>query len=345
MTAAIRPLFPPTIDSTILSTFRACPQKAFRQYIEHWKPKSESVHLVAGKAFASGLEASREAFYINGMGQEDAEGAGMVKLIKEYGEFQCPSDSAKSLERMCGALEFYFANYPLGADGAEPITLPGGGRGIEFSFAEPLPVAHPTLGSPILYTGRSDMVAHRLGGIYVYDDKTTSSLGASWGRQWEMRSQFTGYIWALAQHGVKANGALIRGVSILKTKYDTLEISTNRSPYEIERWHDQTVRDIERMKKMWEEGYWDYNLDGSCTDYGGCPLVQVCKSSTPENWLPVNFQQRVWDPLERKEVTVAEYEAAWGHVREAGAPEAAGAAGELLVSDEMNNELQQMMKK
>jgi hypothetical protein len=133
-------------------------------------------------------------------------------------------------------------------------------------------------------------------------------------------------------------------VSILKTKYDTLEVSTNRSPYEIERWHDQTVRDIERMKKMWEEGYWDYNLDGSCTDYGGCPLVQVCKSSTPENWLPVNFQQRVWDPLERKEVTVAEYEAAWGHVREAGAPEAPGAAGELLVSDEMNDELQQMMK-
>ena len=138
-TAAARPMFPHTIDSTILASFRACPQKAFRQYIEHWKPRETSVHLVAGGAFAAGIEAARNSFYVENSTAANAEAAGLVALIRHYGDFQCPSDSAKSLDRMCGALEFYFAQYPLGSDGAEPITLPSGRRGIEFSFAEPLP--------------------------------------------------------------------------------------------------------------------------------------------------------------------------------------------------------------
>ena len=47
-----KPIFPHAVDSTMLATFRSCPQKFFRQYVEHWKPKAESVHLVAGGAFA-----------------------------------------------------------------------------------------------------------------------------------------------------------------------------------------------------------------------------------------------------------------------------------------------------
>ena len=340
-----RPMFPHTIDSTILGTFRACPQKFFRQYVQHWKPQAQSVHLVAGGAFASGIEAARDSFYVQGNTAADAEAAGLVALIKHYGDFECPADSAKSLERMCGALEFYFSCYPLGADGAVPITLAGGRRGIEFSFAEPLDVLHPVTGDPILYTGRSDMIAERAGGVYIYDEKTTSSLGSQWGRQWEMRSQFTGYAWAALRQGIKTQGAIVRGVSILKTKYDTLEVPTYRSDYELERWEQQTLRDIRRMIQCWETGVWDWSLDGACTDYGGCSFVSVCKSSEPEVWLPVKFEQRVWDPLLRRETTVEEYETSWGHIRSDGTVPA-GPAPEGLPSDTagLGDELLAMMR-
>jgi hypothetical protein len=314
-------MFPHTVDSTIMGTMRSCSQKGFLQYVRHWKPIAQSVHLVAGGAFASGIEAARLAFYVEGANAEDAEAAGMSALVRHYGDFECPSDSAKSLERMLGALEFYFCNYPLGADGANPITLASGRRGIEFSFAEPLSVNHPVTGMPILYTGRSDMIAERAGGIYIYDEKTTSSLGASWGRQWEMRSQFTGYAWAAHKQGIKTAGAIIRGVSILKTKYDTVEVPTYRSQYEIERWEEQLNRDVERMIQQWKEGYWDYNLDGGCNEYGGCSFTRVCKSSDPQSWLPMQFQQRVWDPLLHKELTVKEYEDSWEHVRSVPLPD------------------------
>ena len=311
-----RPMFPHALDSTVLSTFRACPQKFFRQYIEHWKAKETSVHLVAGGAFAKGVEDARNAFYVEGAPALVAEGIGLQGLIKHYGDFDCPSDSPKSLDRMCGALEFYFNQYPLGADGAEPITLASGRRGIEFSFAEPLDIAHPITGQPILYTGRSDMIAHRAGGIWIYDEKTTSSLGAQWSRQWEMRSQFTGYCWAATKQGIKPNGAMVRGVSILKTKYDTLEVPTYRTEYEISRWETQVIHDIKSMIRMWEEGYWDYNLDGACTDYGGCQFTRVCKSSDPETWLPMQFTKKIWDPLLKREISVADYEKSWDHTSE-----------------------------
>jgi len=345
MEPQLKPMFPNSVDSTMLSTFRSCPVKFFYQYVSHWKPLAQSVHLVAGGAFASAIEAARNAFYVEGRSAADAEAAGLSALIAHYGDFNCPDDSAKSLERMCGAFEFYLFNYPLGADGATPITLASGRRGIEFSFAEPLEVRHPVTGDPILYTGRSDMIAERFGaGVWIYDEKTTSSLGATWGRQWEMRSQFTGYSWAARKQGIKTAGTIVRGVSILKTKYDTLEVATYRSDYEIDRWEQQTNRDVLRMIRCWEEGYWDFSLDGACTDYGGCSFVSVCKSSNPEEWLPAKFVKSVWDPLARRELSEAEFEASWGHVRHPSLPPAAGLKGQATDDGQaLSDELRGMM--
>jgi hypothetical protein len=308
-----RPMFPHCFDSTMLAAFRACPQKMFRTYVQHWKPQSESVHLVAGGAFAKGIEVARKAHFEQGLPADEAVLAGLKALTIAYGNFECPADSAKSLDRTLGALEFYFSHYPLGQDGMLPLDL-GGKPAIEFSFAEPLPINHPVTGDPILYTGRADLLASFAGGKYVVDEKTTSSLGASWSRQWEMRGQFTGYSWAARQAGIKTDGCIVRGISILKTKYDTQQVITYRTDYEIDRWLDQSVRDIKRAMIMWEEGHWDYALDGACAEYGGCSMTTVCKSPTPETWLPAYFVQRVWDPLARRELTVAEWEASWGHV-------------------------------
>lgn len=341
-----RPMFPHAVDSTMLAAFRSCPQKMFRSYIEHWKPKEDSVHLVAGGAFARGIEVARKAYFegiqvsadvsnevnpATGLWERKviwkdeelgdalkldsaaAQTLGLQALMIHYGDFECPPDSAKSLERTAGALEFYFQHYPFGMDGTDPVTFPNGRRGIEFSFAEPLNFAHPVTGDPILYTGRADMVAAYAGGVYVFDEKTTSRAGASWSRQWELRSQFTGYVWAAQRSGLSVQGAVVRGVSILKTKYDTQQVLTYRAPYEVDRWLEQVTRDLKRMQQCWEEGWWDYDLDHACSEYGGCGFQRICKSDSPGSWLPMYFEQKVWDPLARRQLTVAEFEKSWGH--------------------------------
>lgn len=297
---ADRPPFPAVWDSSMLAAFRSCPVKFRREYIEHWKPRGISVHLHAGAAYAHGLEVARKAFYAEGRSPSDAVAFGLNACLEAYGDFDCPPDSAKSALRTAGALEFYFSAYPLGEDKAEPATL-GDRRGIEFSFAVPLDIGHPETGDPLIYCGRADMIVDYAGARYILDDKTTSSLGASWARQWDLRSQFTAYCWAAREHGWPCAGVLVRGVSILKTKYDTAQAITYRPDWQIDRWHAQTIRDIRRAHAQWEAGSWDYNLDHACSEYGGCPFVQCCTSEDPTPWLETYFERRRWDPLTRKE--------------------------------------------
>lgn len=304
--------FPFIIDSSIMAAFKSCPYKAYLLYIQHWKAKNESVHLVAGGAFAAGLEAARRAFYQDGVAEGDAQAVGMQALIEHYGDFEPPADSAKDLGRMCGALEFYFENYPMATDNAKPSTIVDGMLGIELSLAHPTAVNHPQTGDPILYVGRVDMVADFAGGLFIEDDKTTSSLGKTWGRQWDLRSQFTGYVRGCMEYGLKPTGILVRGVSILKTKYDTQQVITYRADWEVERWEDQLHRDLKRMIECWETGIWDYDLNHSCAEYGGCMFREICKHQDPAPWLANYYEQRVWDPQERKNLTLDEYAQKWG---------------------------------
>jgi len=299
-----RPDFPAVLDSTILGTFRSCPRKMELAYLHHWKPRVESVHLVAGAAFAAGLEEARRAYYERGATPGDALALGVGALLQAYGTFECPPDSAKSPERMSAALEYYFDAWPLGADRALPITLGDGRRGIEVSFAEPLDVAHPVTGDPLLYCGRFDQIVEFEGLTLGEDDKTTGSLGASWALQWDLRSQFTSYCWGARQMGIKLDGFLVRGVAILKTKFNHEQALTHRPTWMIDRWYEQTLRDIRRMIYAWEEGYFDYNLDHACTEYSGCMLRNVCLMKEPAQLLAMQFERKHWDPLTRTELPV-----------------------------------------
>src|SRR5208282_3315991 len=193
--------FPPVIDSSIMASFKACPTLFRREYIEDWKAKDPSVHLHAGAAFAKGIEVARTEFYVAGASLLSALEKGREALAEAYGDFDCPHNSAKTKDRMLGAFDFYWANYPLNAD-SPPIILPNGWRGIEFSFAEPLSILNPDTQEPLIYCGRMDAILSFAGGALITDDETTSSLGPTWSRQWDLRSQFTGYCWGAQRNGI-----------------------------------------------------------------------------------------------------------------------------------------------
>jgi hypothetical protein len=303
-----RPPFPAVIDSTLVGELTECPGKTFLKSFLHYKPKLQSVHLHAGKAFASGLEATRRAFYEEQLGTETSIGRGLAKLIAEYGDFECPSDSAKSLERMLGALEFYFSQYPLATDSAKPARLSDNRLGIEFGFLEPIDIKHPVTGDPLLYSGRFDMIADYANGLYGEDDKTASQLGASWHKQWDLRSQFTAYCWGAARHGIHLEGFLVRGVSILKTKYDTQQAITYRPRWMIDHWYEQMLAKVKRMIQYWESGNWEWALGDACNSYGGCEFRPFCLAQPDRQQavLRTYFTRRLWDPVARVETDLGD---------------------------------------
>jgi hypothetical protein len=300
--------FPSIIDSSMYATWKGCPQKMWKMYFNHWKPKGESVHLVAGKAYASGLEAARRAFFEDGKSEEDAQALGLTALVREYGDFECPPESNKSLGRTMGALEYYLSQYPLASEEAKPLELPEGKRAIEMSFSEPIDVRHPETGDPLIYVGRADQIVTYAGALYGEDDKTTSSLGFGWGEKWHLRSQFTSYCWGFRKIGFELGGFLVRGISILKTKYETQQIPTPRPQWVVDRWYTQMVRDLQVMTRQWgaamdgDPSYFHYNLDETCTTYGKCAFYNVCRSKDEAPWLKQDFERKIWDPVNRTEI-------------------------------------------
>lgn len=293
-----RPEFPVAIDSSMRAAFVECPTKFHYQYLRNLRPRGESVHLIAGGAFARGCEVTRRAFYDEGKSLNEALELGIAAAVSHYGSFEPPPDSAKTCGRVVEALEEFFHQYPPFTDHCQPAKREDGKHAIEFKFSVPLGVTHPTTKEPILYVGRSDMIVEYNGMRMIEDDKTTSQLGQSWPGSWALRGQIDGYIWADQQHGNDTRGAVIRGISFLKTKFGHAESLQLRTKWQIDRWYKQLCRDIERMKGLWEEGVYDLALDTACTSYGGCPFVALCKVENPEPWIEQDYEVRVWSPLD-----------------------------------------------
>jgi len=292
------PRFPPVIDSSMLASF-ACPAKFNNAYIHRYAvSEGKSIHLIAGGAYAKGLEVARRAYW-NGASPEACLLEGTKALIMAYGDAD-PGPTAKSLDRMIGAMEYYFDAYPLDTDDARIATI-GGVPAVEWSFGLPLPFAHPDTGEPLLYAGRTDMLCEFAGGLYALDDKTTSQLGASWPRQWELRGQFSGYAWAARELGIRLAGTLVRGVSILKTKYETAQAIVNQPDWKVDRWVSHRDHIITQMIESYRSGKFHFALNEECNAYGGCSFKQVC-NVPPEHqiqWLDNNYHENEWNPLHK----------------------------------------------
>lgn len=300
----IRPDFPEYIDSTMRAAFVSCPRKFQYEYLLNRRSLGSNIHLTAGKAFAAGCDAARMAYWGHGLSSEDALFEGQKALIANYRDAERFTDENKSLENMIGALDAYFTNWGWSGDHYQPYRRPDGKPALEFSFGIPLEgTVHPVSGQPIIYCGRFDWIAvHQdTGDLYAVDEKTTSQLGATWPNQWKHRAQLTGYVWAGRQYGIDLRGALVRGISILKTKYGHAESLQIRSDAYIERWLIQLRHDIVRMIHSWQDGYFDYNFSDSCTSYSTpCAYTDVCMSGRPLTFLQSNFEHYRWNPLEHR---------------------------------------------
>jgi hypothetical protein len=289
--------FPEMIDSSMRSQFVTCPRKFYWSTIRHEAPAPLSIHLHAGATFARGIEATRRAYFQNGASVDEALAEGFFAAIEFWGDYQADETEVKSLVRILAALDFYITEkWPISSDYLRPYMAAGKAM-VEFSFAIPLPINHPATGQPLIYCGRSDMIASYNEALFVTDEKTTTQLGPTWGSKWKLRAQFTGYVWAAKEFGYPIAGAIVRGISFLKAGYEGAEQIVYRPAWMITEWYEQLLSDIELMLLCWNKGRWGQNLDEACTMYGGCGYTRLCDSPNPEQWLRPYYARHIWNPL------------------------------------------------
>jgi hypothetical protein len=304
-----RPLeFPPVISASLRSLFNSCHAKAYWSEIVGLRPKATSVHLTAGAAYAAALEAYRRTYYGSGPFPSEADRydeavfRGLEALIKAYGPNDPDPKEKKQFDRVVAAFVEYLYVYPPTTDHVIPSYSHLGPR-VEFSFAfEIADLRHPTTGDPLLFAGRLDQLADFNGALFIFDDKTASSITQHWRRQWDLRSQFTGYAVGCQLHGLNVAGAIVRGMAILKESCNTAEAITFRPQWMIDRWKTRLVWDVKRMLDAWNNNYWPTTGEesGECTNYGLCPFTVLCTAEAPDRFTDVYFDQGRWDPIARE---------------------------------------------
>jgi hypothetical protein len=303
--------FPTIIDNSMCDDFRKCEMRWFYKHCRKLALLDENVHLVAGGAYARGLEVTRRRFFDDGWPIREALRAGIRAAIVYYGPFEPHGrHTAKNVWRVIGAMEHHFNRWPIDSR-LRPYKPEGADRhAIEFSFAEPIPgVEHPDTGEPLLYSGKCDFIGIDLdaGILGPVDDKTTTSLGDYWLSKWDLSAQMYGYIWASRRAGYPSVAAFIRGVSILKTKYGDADARTYATEHQLKMWEDNLTATVRRMISCYEcwkvkfEHPFQMALGGACTDFGGCAFKTLCESDTPEIWIPVHFTVNRWNPLESRD--------------------------------------------
>lgn len=292
--------FPEVIDNTLRKEFSSCPYKAMLSSFNRLAPKEPSIHLHFGACIAAGLETTRKAYYGQGLDDLTAIDLGQATIRQKWGDYDPEGNgTVKSLSRCLDALELYFLEYPLKSDHLKPLNRDIGAPAVEFSFALSLPINHPDTGNPLLYAGRFDMLAEYNGVLFAVDEKTSSQLGASWGKQWDLASQFSGYCYAAQQYGYPVAGAVIRGIGLLKTQTTFAQHITYRPKWLLDAWYEQLLRDIERMIFSYKQGYFDKSFGDACSAYAGCGFKQLCSTPNPENWIAGQFTERHWNPLDK----------------------------------------------
>lgn len=305
---------PLLLDSTMLVQFRACPRKFFWEYVLNLRPAGRERDLVAGAAFAAGLEAAYLAHFLEGLDDNKAIERAFVAFSTSWSDFPhsdpeswpAKKQSPKTFNRMFQAIIYYLDAYPFDKDYVQPMALShkDGAPSFEFSFAIPLPEAegfplHPS-GTPFLYAGRLDALGHYNNKLVIRDEKTTKNYFSDrWSDQWTFRNQFIGYCWAMTRSGYPTDTAVIRGIQVLKTGFKHLEAIKIYPRHVFARFEEQLRRDLHRMVSCYDTAYFDYDIGEACMSYKRpCQFLDLCTSSEPSLWFG-DFERKRWNPLTR----------------------------------------------
>lgn len=323
----LEPILPSYIDSTMLSCFRSCPQKFYLEFVLGLRPSEVSIDLHCGGAFSHTIETFYKQFYTDqslaGLTPTERTNAAKLQAFHAFnqywGEVEAPIGHAKTKDNTWLAFEEYLKTFPPLTDHVQPYFVSGQPT-FEFTFAVPLtPIgqqddghcfpAHPITGDPFLYAGRYDMVGTYNSAACIRDEKTTGQAGQRWAEQWDLRGQFIGYTWASRVSGLDVKWTVVRGIVIQKTSIRCLEAIKSYPEHVVLLWHEQLRRDLWRLRRAWDSGWFDYNLAESCNAYGGCMFKNACLSATPDSWLE-GFIQRRWNPLQKDPIGEPQKEAA-----------------------------------
>lgn len=307
------PLLQQAWDSTSLGQYKNCPRKYFYTNILGFSI-NKTDPLVFGIAFHTAMQYYHYA-RAEGLSHDDGIKAALRAGIRDY----VADENAESpiiytaeqkerslyalLRAICWYLDYYTDNGQA-EDICKTILLEDGAPAAELSFRFVPELELPEDFTEPLLCGHLDHVVEQQGSVYVKDYKTTKQLSSRFFNQFNPDNQMSLYTLAgNVVFGLPVKGVIIDGVQLAVHFARFQRGYSFRTPEHLDDWLADTAFWLNQAAQSARLGHWPQN-DKACNLYAGCEFREVCQApkSLQHTILKSNFQRRIWDPLQTREL-------------------------------------------
>lgn len=292
------------VDSTGLGEFKTCPRKYYYSQVLGYQAREGEVHLVFGTL----LHRAREVYdhqRAHGVGHEVALDVTVDDALKATWNrtLQRPwisNDPVKNRVTLIRAIVWYLDQFR--EDNLRTVILANGKPAVELSFA--FDSGYQAFnGEPIVLCGHMDRLAKMNEDSFVLDVKSTKyQLDPKFFQSFTPDNQFSLYVLASKVAFAKpAKGLVLDAIQVGVNFIRCQRGQVLRSQAMVDEWFEGLGFWLAQMSECARTGQWPMN-DKACNLYGGCRYRAVCARppGAREEWLKVDYQKRVWDPLKAR---------------------------------------------
>lgn len=312
------------IDNSSLEYFTTCARSAEYALLRGRVPKPK-----AALQYGSAIHKALEMLYTRKtLGSSVTMGEIQVEMEKEFshdvgpGEWRTPEKALDTITR--------YANKYRGVDNFT-VALDGNGKPmVEIPFSYPigqipinatLPYSKDLLlgeGGPeklyvntihVFWTGKIDMVVEMEGDLWVVDHKTSSILGGTYWKDFELSQQTIGYVWACEQMlGRPLKGLLLNVIIGRRPTKTGVSVDFERKrymypPHAKEEWIENTMYLVSDAVSYLTRGFFPKMTKWCVGKYGLCPYHDVCTLPPNQRDFLLNSDEYVnntWSPLDEE---------------------------------------------
>lgn len=256
-------------DYTMLSAFLRCRFYYYFRHVRHLVPKVTAAPLSFGKTWHSATEML-------------AKGRSLSESQKHFTtEYKNETkDEVRTPERGALMLKVYEEKYRKAP--------------VKFLYTE-TPFAIHLPGNSIL-CGRMDGIVEWRNGVYVFERKTASRLGATFFEKFELNYQIDAYCLGCTELVGACNGAIIDIARVCKPA-PKIDVDFVRDI--VSRTKDELVlakRNIIEIAEDMQHGPLYQNKDACMLYYRKCQYHDLCMSGCDERVIRASYEIDKWDP-------------------------------------------------
>ena len=324
------------IDNSSLEVFNTCPRSAEYQLV-HARGAPPSPPLTYGGGVHDGLE----YWYKNQGGAtspstlEDVIRDSIRASEHSFEQNPIPLGEWRTADKCSDTLQRYFKHYGT----KEPFELlkdADGNSAVEIPFSLPLGVieqaeivttdytfadivdpdtySHPSTAKVafskihVYWTGKMDLAARMDGANWIIDHKTTSMLGPSFYRHFELSGQTIGYTWAGEQiFGEKFAGLMVNVIVGRKPTKSGVGCTFERQRFyyrqdQVDEWADNTLTLCSDFIACLARDNFPMSVSWCMGKYGACKYHDVCTLPKDQRHFMLNSDQyadNTWTPLHK----------------------------------------------